>query len=417
MKDSKAAPLTLPANGPIVAAGPVYALDCFLARQILAFMNNAPLTVVLWNGEEIGANHTRIAGRIHIRDRGALWKLCLNPDLHFGDLYSVGRVDVEGDFVRCLETAYTGAANMPSQGAINWLRRAMNRPRRNTLSSSREHIQHHYDLGNEFYQLWLDNEAMQYTCAYYPDPAMTLEQAQRAKMDHVCRKLMLRPGDRVVEAGCGWGGLARHMVRHYGVTVHSYNISREQIRYAREQAEQQGLDRHIEYVEDDYRNIRGEFDVFVSIGMLEHVGRENYLQLGEVANRCLTATGRGLIHSIGRNKPELMNAWIEKRIFPGAYPPSLREMMQIFEPHQLCVVDVENIRLHYARTLTHWLERFERHAHQIEKTYDTAFVRAWRLYLAGSIAAFTTGTLQLFQVLFTRERYNDLPPSRKHLYH
>jgi cyclopropane-fatty-acyl-phospholipid synthase len=220
----------------------------------------------------------------------------------------------------------------------------------------------------------------------------------------------------VVEAGCGWGGLARHMARHYGVTVRSYNISSEQIRYARDKARAQGLDGRVEYVEDDYRNIAGKYDVFVSVGMLEHVGRSNYRVLGRVIDRCLGAQGRGLIHSIGRNRPAPMNAWIEKRIFPGAYPPTLGEMTEIFEPYRLSVLDVENLRLHYAQTLTHWLERFERDVFAIEKTYDKVFVRAWRLYLAGSIASFTTGHLQLFQVAFTRERDNDLPSSRVHLY-
>ncbi len=416
MKESKTAPLTLPSDVPEETGGPVFALERFLARQLLAFTGNAPIALILWNGEEIVTNPHHIVAHLHIRDRGALWKLCLNPDLNFGDLYSIGRVDVEGDFLRFLETVYTGVSNTPPPAPLKKLRRFLNRPRTNTLDDSRGNIQHHYDLGNDFYELWLDNEAMQYTCAYYPEPNMTLEQAQRAKMDHVCRKLQLKPGDQVVEAGCGWGGLARHMARHYGVNVTSYNISHEQIRYARAKTKEQGLDSRVTYVEDDYRNIDGKYDVFVSIGMLELVGRNNYRELGRVANNCLKETGRGLIHSIGRNKAELMNAWIEKRIFPGAYPPSLSEMMEIFEPYRFSVQDVENIRLHYARTLAHWLERFEKNAHQIEKTYDRAFVRAWRLYLAGSIAAFTTASLQLFQVVFTRERNNNLPSSRAHIY-
>jgi cyclopropane-fatty-acyl-phospholipid synthase len=416
MKDNKTAPLTLPDAVPEEAEGPVLALERFLARQILANAGNAPVKLVLWNGDEIATNDARPVARLLIRDRGALWKLCLNPDLNFGDLYSVGRLEVEGDFVRFLETVYAGVADTRAPALLRLVRRYLNRPRRNTLEGSREHVSHHYDLGNSFYQQWLDSEAMQYTCAYYPDPAMTLEQAQRAKMDHVCRKLQLKPGDRVVEAGCGWGGFARHMAKHYGVTVRSYNISREQIRYAREQAKAQNLDGRVEYIEDDYRNISGTYDAFVSVGMLEHVGRDNFHALGGVADRCLTEHGRGLVHSIGRNAPELMNAWIERRIFPGAYPPSLREMMEIFEPYRLSVLDVENIRLHYARTLEHWLERFERHAPEVEKSYDKAFVRAWRLYLAGSIAAFTTGALQLFQVVFTRERNNQVPRSREHLY-
>ena len=417
MKNSKAAPLALDHEVHDGAAqGPVHAIERFLARQIVSFAEPGAVSLVLWNGEEISLGDAR-AGRIHVRDRAALWKLCLNPDLHFGDLYSFGRVDVEGDFVHMLETVYRGGGS-PSllTGGLRRLQRFLNHPRRNTLARSRDHISHHYDLGNDFYERWLDTEAMQYTCAYYPAPGMTLEQAQRAKMDLVCRKLQLKPGDRVVEAGCGWGGLARHMARHYGVTVRSYNISAEQIRYARGKAREQGLDGRVEYIEDDYRTIKGEYDVFVSVGMLEHVGRNNYGVLGRVIDGCLAGHGRGLIHSIGRNKPEPMNAWIEKRIFPGAYPPALREMMEIFEPYRLSVLDVENLRLHYAQTLTHWLERFERDVFDIEKTYDKPFVRAWRLYLAGSIATFTTGYLQLFQEMFARERNNDLPSSRAHLY-
>ena len=163
---------------------------------------------------------------------------------------------------------------------------------------------------------------MAYTCAYYPTAAATLDEAQVAKMDHVCRKLRLQSGETVVEAGCGWGTLALHMARHYGVRVRAFNISREQIAYARERAARAGLSGQVEYVEDDYRNISGRFDAFVSVGMLEHVGVENYETWAAVIRRALGGRGRGLIHSIGRNYPAPLQPWIEKRIFPGAYPPS-----------------------------------------------------------------------------------------------
>ncbi len=172
----------------------------------------------------------------------------------------------------------------------------------------------------------------------------------------------------------------------------------------------------MEYVLDDYRNISGEFDVFVSVGMLEHVGTAYYPTLGNVINRCLKPGGRGLIHSIGRNRPRPMNAWIERRIFPGAYPPTLREMMHIFETNRLSVLDVENLRMHYALTLKAWLQRYEQHAGQVEEMMDERFVRTWRLYLAGSQAAFTSGQLQLFQLVFAREEDNDIPWSRTHQY-
>jgi len=425
MKRPKAGHLSLPAHSSVDLQEDrvpsrdrrVSGLERRLARQMLEVLGNPPIAVRLWNDEDIVPTGVVPIMRAHLRDRGALYRLLINPDLHFGDLYSVGRIDIEGDLIAFLETAYrASSAAMRRSGLVKLRTKLLNRPRANSLSDSRDNIHHHYDLGNDFYRLWLDTEAMQYTCAYYPGPDITLEQAQIAKLDHVARKLMLKPGDRVVEAGSGWGGLARHFAKHYGVTVRAYNISREQVTFARERAKAEGLDGRVEYVLDDYRNMDGQYDVFVSIGMLEHVGTEQYGQLGDVIDRCLTPRGRGLIHSIGRNKPEKMNAWIEKRIFPGAYPPTLQEMMNIFVPNELSVLDVENLRMHYAKTLGHWLERFEQHTASAEAMFDPYFVRAWRLYLAGSIAAFTTGALQLFQVLFTRERNNDLPWSRAHIY-
>lgn len=399
------------------ASSLVSILDRWMARKLLDLLDHPPLTFVLWNGEKISAANKPAVARVHIGDSEVLQKLLMNPALHFGDFYSTGRIDVDGDLVDFLVTAYRAAATSPKfQKLKDAQTRLFYRPRANKLADSRDNIHHHYDLGNDFYRLWLDRDAMQYTCAYFPESSLTLEEAQRAKMDHICRKLRLQPGERVVEAGCGWGGFALHMARHYGVKVSSYNISRQQILYARERARENGLHKKVEYIEDDYRNITGQYDAFVSVGMLEHVGRDHYRDMGEVIHRCLAPAGRGLIHSIGRNKPEPMNAWIEKRIFPGAYPPALREMMEIFETHEFSVLDVENLRLHYARTLEHWLARFDQHAREIESLYDRAFLRAWRLYLAGSIAAFTTGTLQLFQVVFTRGMNNDIPWSREYLY-
>jgi cyclopropane-fatty-acyl-phospholipid synthase len=286
--------------------------------------------------------------------------------------------------------------------------------RANSLSGSRSNIHHHYDLSNDFYRLWLD-EQMVYTCAYFPTPSTTLEQAQVAKMDHVCRKVRLRPGQLVIEAGCGWGALARHMARHYGVTVRAFNISHEQVVYARERARAEGLHHQVEFVEDDYRAITGTCDAFVSVGMLEHIGPEHYGELSGVIHRCLGPTSLGLIHSIGRNRPRPTNAWLEQRIFPGAYLPSLGEIMAVFEPSAFSVLDVENLRLHYAETLRHWLRRFDQVADRVAEQFSPQFVRTWRLYLASSMAAFTSGFMQLFQVVFAPCRNNDIPWTRVRL--
>lgn len=417
MKNNKNGTLTLPAGRGARApeAGQVSGVERWVAAKALQSAGRPPIALVLWNGEEVRARTEPVA-RVLLRDRGALYQLLRNPALHFGDLYAAGRIEVEGDLVECLTAAYGGLADGARSSTLKRLQSWFTpRPRANTLRGSRANIQHHYDLGNRFYEFWLDRE-MQYTCAYFPEDGMTLEQAQIAKMEHVCRKLDLKPGDRVVEAGCGWGGLARYMASRYGARVRAYNISHEQVAYARGRARAEGLADRVEYVEDDYRNIAGTYDKFVSVGMLEHVGPANYPALGGVIDRVLKPGGRGLIHNIGRNRPELMNPWIEKRIFPGAYPPTLREMMAIFEPYRFSVLDVENLRLHYAETLRHWYRRYEAHVDEIEKMYDRGFVRAWRLYLAGSIAAFLTGSLQLFQAVFARARDNELRRSRTHLY-
>jgi cyclopropane-fatty-acyl-phospholipid synthase len=396
---------------------PRVSLEARLLRRLIVGLGEPPIEFMLdWTGERVAPKGVAPLGSVRIADRQTLLGLLRNPRLGFGDAYSDGRLEIEGDLVQLLGFVYRSSKpSGPSASLGQRLGEWLNRPRRNTLHGSRENIHRHYDLGNDFYALWLDR-TMSYTCAYFPTAEATLEQAQVAKMDHVCRKLRLRAGDSVVEAGCGWGSLALHMASRYGVKVRAFNISGEQIRYARQRAKDLGLDGRVEYVEDDYRNITGRHDVFVSVGMLEHVGRENYPELGRVVRNALSAEGRGLIHSIGRNRPQPLHAWIERRIFPGAYAPSLGEMMQIFEPWDLSVIDVENIRLHYALTLRQWLARYESALDQVRARFDEFFVRMWRLYLAGSIAAFETGTMQLFQVLFTIQENNQLPLTREYMY-
>ncbi|HEX9021121.1 MAG TPA: cyclopropane-fatty-acyl-phospholipid synthase family protein [Nitrospirota bacterium] len=391
-------------------------IESRLIRRRMALLGDPPVAIVMGDGRTVSPGSGKPVGAVIIRDRKTLLKFFVRPERHFGDAYSEGDIEVAGDLVEVLEAAFRCMSRKSAAGLIKKITaKIMNRPRLNTFAGSRDNIHRHYDIGNDFYRLWLD-ERMQYTCAYFPSPSATLEEAQTAKMDHVCRKLMLRPGETVVEAGCGWGTLALHMAKQYGVRVKAYNISHEQVQSARERAKAEGLDDRVEYIEDDYRNITGAFDVFVSVGMLEHVGAQYYREFGKVIQRALKEDGRGLIHSIGRNKAELMNPWIEKRIFPGAYPPTLREMMEIFEPAGFSVLDVENLRLHYAKTLEHWLERFEKASGPIAGMFDRKFIRAWRLYLAGSIAAFAAGDLQLFQVVFAKQHNNDIPWTRAHLY-
>jgi cyclopropane-fatty-acyl-phospholipid synthase len=391
-------------------------IDHWLLRQVHNFSGRAPVQFALKGSDAVWPLDRESPVKVIFADRRSLANLLLNPEVNFGDAYSDGRIEVQGDLVHLLESVLHSRVRDNRDGWVSrlfgiWLDRLQS----NTLTGSRNNIHLHYDLSNDFYKLWLDSR-MVYTCAYFPDPSATLEEAQAAKMDHVCRKIQLRPGEKVVEAGCGWGALALWMAKRYGVRVRSFNISHEQILYARDCARREGLKDRIEFVEDDYRSISGRYDAFVSVGMLEHVGTEHYKELGAVIHRAIGDSGRGLLHFIGKNRPRPFSAWIRKRIFPGAYAPALRQVMDIFEPWDFSVLDVENLRLHYARTLEHWLSRFERNAAKVSAMFDPEFVRAWRLYLAGSIASFRAGTLQLFQVVFAGSQCHSIPWTRAHVY-
>lgn len=388
-------------------------LDRWLAARLQRTIAPAGVRLQLWDGSSLAEAPERPIGELVIHDRATLLGLAVHPDLWFGESYMTGRLDVRGPLQAVVESL---TRLRPPEAT--WKHRiAVRFTRTNTLRESRRNVHHHYDLGNAFYEHWLDRQLV-YTCAYFPDEAMTLDDAQTAKLDLICRKLRLQPGEQVVEAGCGWGALALHMARHYGVRVRAFNLSREQIAYARERARREGLDGAVEFVHDDYRSVSGRFDVFVSVGMLEHVGLKQFGALANVLARSVRRNGgRGLLHFIGRDAPHPLNAWIRRRIFPGAYPPTLAEVTErVLVPAGMTVVDVENLRLHYARTLAHWSRRFASARNAVRDAYGETFCRAWELYLAGSEAAFLTGWLQLFQVLFTPT--GSAPPfwTRRELY-
>jgi len=397
------------------AQTPPTGLEKSLVRLALRMMGNPAINVTLWDDEML---HPVCKGPgLVIKKRPELWRMLTTPTLYFGDDYCLGRIEVEGGLLCLLEQIYAALDRRQKESAqLANIASLFYHLRGNPIERAKDNIHHHYDIGNDFYRLWLDEE-MAYTCAYFAPGATTLEAAQLAKMEHVCRKLRLKPGETVIEAGCGWGSLARYMALNYGVKVRAYNISHEQIVFAKERANAEGFNDRVEYIEDDYRNISGNCDAFVSVGMLEHVGVKHYRELGAIIDRSLSAGGRGLIHSISQNQPIPINAWVRRRIFPGGYTPTLRQMMDILEPYDFSVLDVENLRLHYAQTLKHWLDRFDNHQDEVRAMYDDNFIRAWRLYLCGSMANFAGGYLQLFQVLFSRPQNNTLPMTRDDLYH
>ena len=408
------ADLSPPARGDSRAPTSSFA-DRFVLGKIQARFRDAPVRVTLWDGSTCYEGGAPPVATVCFIDRRSLWRVVRHQDVGLGDGFRDGGIMVEGDLVGAVEAVFR--VNRALWTAARTARRRRPWSQSNTRGRAAANVGHHYDLGNDFYRLWLDSR-MVYTCAYYAKPELSLDEAQAAKLDLVCRKLRLRPGERVVEAGSGWGALALHMARHYGVSVRSFNLSREQVAYARHWAREESLDDRVEFVQDDYRNMSGRYDAFVSVGMLEHVGPAHYEALGEVIDRSLPPSGgRGLLHFIGRDRRAPLNPWIRRRVFPGAYPPTVSEVAEaVLEPWDLSLLDVENLRLHYARTCADWLARFEAAEAQVIAMTGADLYRTWRLYLAGSQAAFRTGWMQLFQIVFRRGDDNDLDWTRDALY-
>jgi cyclopropane-fatty-acyl-phospholipid synthase len=400
---------------PRAMQSPASALDRWCLGRLAEMASGVALRLVLWDGTTLASSAGPERFTLRIADRQTLWRIAREPDLGFGEGYMNGRLEVDGDFAALVDAvAHALAGRRRRMSPVSrWLASLAGA----SVRGARRNAHHHYDLGNDFYRQWLDDDLV-YTCAYFPTPDATLDVAQQAKLDYVCRKLDLAPGLRVFEAGCGWGALARHMARAHGTTVRAWNVSAEQVREARARADAEGLTDRVTFIEDDWRRIDGTCDVFVSVGMLEHVGPSRYRELGRVIDRCLDREhGRGLLHFIGRDTVSTRSRWTARHIFPGFYLPTLREVLaRVLEPHGFSVVDVENLRGHYALTLGHWQARFERAAPLVTTQLGERFTRMWRYYLAGAHAGFAAGYLQLFQVTFARETPDPAPTTRAHWY-
>jgi len=357
-------------------------------ESVLQSVASLPFKVVFWDGGERNFGSGEPEFVIRIKSKTAAANVLSDISLGFGEGYMDGEIDVEGDLEKCLSLAYGKDVEKINTALGNKARRRLLAiKKRNSLRGSLRNIAHHYDLGNDFYCMWLDPH-LQYTCAYFSDPNEALAEAQVNKMDQVCRKLRLQEGQTLLETGCGWGGFAIFAAKRYGVNVKAYNISSEQIAYAHRRAREEGLSDRVAFIHDDYRNVKGDFDAFASVGMLEHVGKSHYKDLCRIIKNALKPNGRGLLHFIGKTTPERLNPWLTKYIFPGAYAPSLQELLPVMGRHELITYDVQNLRLHYARTLEHWLANFESNVDRVMAMFDERFVRMWRFYLVGAIVAF-----------------------------
>jgi cyclopropane-fatty-acyl-phospholipid synthase len=384
-----------------------------LGKTLRRLIKHGRLTVIRPDGHEEQFGELTAAEPRHdvaVRLKGALtsFKLSLHPDLYFGELYVDGALIIERgtlwDLLELLGRNQLEQGSVPGNSAIGPLQAVLRWMHQgNSRRAARRHVAHHYDLPHEHYRRFLDAD-LQYSCAYFAQPSFSLEQAQEAKKRHIAAKLLLEPGLRVLDIGCGWGGLTLSLAEMERVKVVGVTLSREQLTVARKRAKQARLEERVRFALKDYREIEGRFDRIVSVGMFEHVGIPHYARFFQKIRDLLTADGIALIHSIGRiNGPAVTSAWTRKYIFPGGHIPALSEVAPVIERAGLVLTDLEILRLHYAETLRHWRERFIESHRQEGRTCDQRFCRMWEFYLASSELAFRHGGLMVFQTQLARQ--------------
>lgn len=345
-------------------------------------------------------------------------KLALRPDLYLGETYMDGALSIErGGLCELLELCCRNFERSGRRSGFSRFFCALARRIRqhNPARRARRNVAHHYDLSPDFYRAFLDGD-LQYSCAYFDHEAASLADAQQAKKQHIASKLLLRPGCRVLDIGCGWGGLALYLAEIEDIEVTGVTLSEEQLHVARERAKERGLQRRVKFELIDYRAVRGKFDRIVSVGMFEHVGTPHYRQFFDQVGSLLTEHGVALIHAIGRmHGPDVTSAWIRKYIFPGGYIPALSQVMPAVEDSGLLLTDLEILRGHYALTLRNWRDNFLARLGEIRKDHDERFCRMWEFYLAASEMAFRYGGMMVFQAQLAKTA-GSIPITRDYMF-
>ncbi len=388
-------------------------------RELAAAINrtdpSASFSFELWDGEVIEYGDQPKTTLV-IKSAKVLEQMFSKGFLGFGEAYVSGDLEVEGDLQELLRL---GLSVQFDEKNFSLLQKIRLLPfcikTSGTGRKAGGNIAHHYDLTPEFFSLFLD-ESLTYSCSYFKNEDDSLGQAQRNKYDHIARKLMLNPADRLVDIGCGWGGMLLQSTREYGVSGVGITLSRNQSQYANRRIQELGLGERIEVKFQDYRQLTGKFDKFVSIGMFEHVGKRFIPVFMRKTAALLKKGAMGLLHTIAKEVDSATDAWTLRYIFPGGYIPSLAETVCEMGRAGLCVLDIEGLRLHYARTLDCWMANFEGNIDKIREMFDERFVRMWKLYLNASSACFKYNDTRVYQILFSNGLNNDLPMGREYMY-
>lgn len=372
-----------------------------------------PCEVKFWDGEVVNYGGGEAQFRIAINEPIAKKEIIKDLSIAFGEGYMQKKIDIEGSVQKAIESLFNHKeSSLLLKNSYVKLGKIFS----NNIRKSKENIQYHYDIGNDFYRLWLD-ETMTYSCAYFKTPDDSLTQAQKNKVDHILGKLNLQPGQTLLDIGCGWGELILAAAKTYQVKALGITLSSEQYERAIERIRNEGLQELVDVQIADYRELHGRsFDRVVSVGMIEHVGKEHLAEYFSTVNTLLNEGGVSLLHSITGYEEGGTNSWINKYIFPGGYIPTIQELVTLLAGNSFYLIDLESLREHYTRTLEHWAQNYENALPSIQKMKDETFIRMWRLYLNSCAASFHCGNIDLHQLLFTKGVNNTWPMTREYMY-
>lgn len=385
-----------------------------LMEKFLKRFDGTSFDVQFETGEELHIGQMPAKFKVIIHEPIAYKKLIKSTSLALGEAYMNGAIEVEGDLIEALDELFKFQNQFSTDYSA--LKKLLHTS--TSAKNQKKEVCSHYNLGNDFYKLWLD-KSMSYSCAYFENETDTLEEAQYNKVHHILRKLNLKQGMSLLDIGCGWGYLLIEAAKTYGIKGVGITLSEQQYKGFKERIKAEGLEDYLQVELMDYRELRVsdlKFDRVVSVGMLEHVGRENYDLFFKSVDAVLKPEGLFLLHYISAYGEYPGDAWIKKYIFPGGVIPSLREIIHLSADYKYYVQDVESLRRHYVKTLLSWYERFEAHLPEVRKLFDERFIRMWQMYLCSCAASFNNGVIDLHQILFTKGVNNQLPMTREYLY-
>lgn len=383
-------------------------MDKIFYRTFLKNIFHIPFQIKFWDGKEEKYGDGESKFKIIINEPLSKAEIIKDFSMALGEAYMTKKIDIEGDLQKIIEYIYNNNKDV--------LHSAVNKISSNNIKSSRDNAHYHYDIGNEFYKLWLD-DSMTYSCGYFKTPEDTLNDAQKNKVYHILKKLNLNKGQSLLDIGCGWGQLIIAAAKEYNVRSVGITLSSEQFNTVRERIKNEGLEGFVEVELLDYREIKNrKFDRVVSVGMIEHVGKDYLHEYFSQVNNLLTDGGVSLLHCITGINGVGVNSWINKYIFPGGYVPKIKELISYMAEEEFHLIDVESLRRHYGKTLENWARNFEAALPEIKKNYDDTFIRMWRLYLNACAASFNSGNIDIHQFLFTKGVNNKLPWTREYMY-